>query len=204
MDWLGFFVLCMFILTGGCANVRVTDPRRTATEQFLLSQAAVEAVAPLTFEGLRGRKVHVDSTYFASDEKEFVLAEIRAKLLRSGVQLLHDPNEAQIILELRSGGVGVDRYESLLGLPALSAGPVSALATEGTLATILTPELAITKEIKQISFASVAYVAYRRDTGEVVASSDLSIGKAYRDDWWLLGMGPRTIGTVPTIDHHLD
>jgi hypothetical protein len=193
------------VMLVGCANLRVTDPARTATEQFLLSQAAIEAVKPLSFEVLHGRKVYLDDTYFAAAEREFVLGELRAKLLLSGVQISAERKEAEIILEVRSGGVGIDRYESLFGLPSIGAASAAASAAAGVpVASIVTPEIAITKEVKQIGFASVAYVAFWNDTGEVVASSGLSIGKAYRDDWWFLGFGPRSTGTVPPVDHRIE
>jgi uncharacterized protein DUF6655 len=195
----------MVCWASGCANLRVTDPSRTATEQFLLSQAAIEAVRPLSFEALHGRKVYVDDKYFAASEKEFVLGELRAKLLLSGVQLFAKPEQAEIIFELRSGGVGIDRYESLLGIPSIGAAAAAASAAAGVpVASIVTPEIAITKEIKQIAFASVAYVAFWVDTGEVIASSGPSVGQAFREDWWLLGFGPRTIGTVPPVDHRIE
>jgi len=185
--------------------VRVTDPSRTATEQFLLSQAAVEAVTPLSFEVMHGRKVFVDSSYFAPVEKEFMLGELRAKLLNSGVQVVGKQEEAQIIIEVRSSGVGIDRYESLFGIPALSAPSGATSAASGTpMATLITPELAISKKIKQVGFASVAYVAYWSDTGEVVSSSGPTIGKTYREDWWFLGFGPKSVGNIPPVDHEIE
>ena len=205
---VGFWggLLVAFVAIGGCATVRVSDPQRTATEQFLLSQAAVDAVRPLVFEALHGRRVYVDDTYFAASEREFVLGELRAKLLLSGVQLSAQRQEAEIILEVRSGGVGIDRYESLLGLPSVGAAAASgtSAATGVPVPSLITPEVALTKEIKQFGFASVAYVAFWADTGEVVASAGPSIGKVYRDDWWLLGFGPRTTGTIPPVDHEIE
>jgi hypothetical protein len=201
----GMGLCCGLVILGGCASLRVTDPSRTATEQFLLSQAAIEAVKPFSFVVLRAHKIFVEDTYFAAAEKEFVLGELRAKLLLSGVQISVKREEAEIVLEVRSGGVGIDRYESLLGIPAIGAGAAAAAASSGVpVATIITPEIAITKEIKQVGFASVAYVAYWADTGEVVDSSGPSVGRAYRDDWWLLGFGPRTIGTIPPVDHQIE
>ena len=192
-------------LGSGCANLRVTDPARTATEQFLLSQAAVEAVAPLSFEVLYGRKVFIDAGYFAPAEKDFLLGEIRAKLLSTGVQVVAKREEAQIIVEVRSGGVGIDRYESLLGIPALMAPSAATSAASGTpMATLITPELAISKKIKQVAFASVSYVAYWADTGEVVASFGPTIGKTYREDWWFLGCGPKSVGNIPPVDHEIE
>ncbi len=197
--------VCGLFLLGGCASLRVTDPERTATEQFLLSQAAIEAVEPFSFVVLRGRRIFVDDSYFAAAEKEFVLGELRARLLLAGVQISPKREDAEIVLEVRSGGVGIDRYESLLGIPAIGASAAAAAAGAGVpIASIVTPEIAITKEIKQVGFASVAYVAYWADTGEVVDNSGPSVGKAYRDDWWLFGFGPRTIGTIPPVDHQIE
>ncbi len=188
----------------GCATQRVTDPQRTATEQFLISEAVREAVAPLSFDVLHGRQVFVDDRFFASSDKAFVLGELRAKLLLAGVQVAFDMRDAEIILEVRSPGVGIDRYDSLIGIPAIGATAGTGAAAAGVPAGIITPEVAIVKEIKQVSFAGVAYVAYWVNTGEVVASSGPSVGRAYRDDWWILGFGPRTLGNVPPVDHHLE
>ena len=66
------YILAVFVFTG-CANIRITNPPRTATEQFLLSQAAIEAISRFSFDPLFGRKVYVDSSHFAPNEKEFVL-----------------------------------------------------------------------------------------------------------------------------------
>jgi len=196
------FLVLWLVLGGGCANVRITDPVRTATEQFLLSQAAAKAVELLSFEAIRGRNVFLDTAHFAPIEKEFVLAEFRAKLLHSGVRVSPKREDAEIIVEVRSAGVGIDRYEALFGIPALTA--PSGVASPAQIATLVTPEIAITKEIRQVGFASVAYVAYWADSGDVVASSGPVIGKTYREDWWLLGFGPRTIGTIPPVDYELD
>jgi hypothetical protein len=196
---LAFFALC------GCATQRVTNPERTATEQFLLSQAVTEAVEPMSFEVLHGRRVYIDDRFFGAPEKAFVLGEVRARLLLAGVQVSQNEQTAEIILEVRSAGIGVDRYDSILGIPSIGVPSISTGGTAAAPATaIITPELALVKEIKQVSFASVAYIAYWVDTGEVVASSGPSVGKAYRDDWWLFGFGPRTIGTVPPVDHHVE
>jgi hypothetical protein len=199
------FVALWLIVLGGCATQRVTDPARTATEQFLLSQAVTEAVKPLSFEILHGRRVYIDDRFFGAPEKAFVLGELRAKLLLAGVQIAQTEPLAEIILEVRSAGIGIDRYDSLVGIPSLGAPGAATSAASGVPAVgIITPELAIMKETKQVSFASVAYVAYWVDTGEVAASSGPFVGRAYRDDWWLFGFGPRTIGTIPPVDHRVE
>lgn len=200
----GVLLATCVVLGCGCANVRITDPARTATEQFLLSQAAGKAAALLSFEAVRGRRVFLDVDHFAPVEREFVLGEFRAQLLLAGVRISPAREDAEIVVEVRSGGVGIDRYESLFGIPAISA-PAGASSTAAGVPTVslITPEIAITKKIRQVAFASIGYVAYWVDTGEVVASSGPVIGKTYREDWWLFGFGPRTVGTIAPVDHEL-
>ena len=197
--YLDVFLLIWAILVIGCANVRITDPARTATEQFLLSQAAVKAVDLLSFEAIQGRTIYLDAEHFSPAEKDFALSEFRAKLLLSGVSIAPKKEDAEIIVEVRSGGVGIDRYESLFGIPSFVT-PTSLTST----ITLVTPEIAITKKIRQIGFASVSYIAYWADTGEVVASSGPAIGKSNREDWWLFGFGPSTIGDIPPVDYETE
>jgi len=192
-------VIAITTATIGCTStIRTTDPPRTATEQFLLSQAASEAVEQLSIEALRGRRVYLDADYFAASEQAFVLGELRAKLLLSGVQLT-TLEDSQIVVEVRSGGVGIDRSDFLLGIPSLivNAGDGDATATRTPFAT---PELAIIKNINQAGVASVAFVAYWTDTGELVARSGPFIGRTLREDWWFFGFGPRTIGNIAPTD----
>ncbi len=209
------FVAIFFVLAGGvgCATIRVTDPPRTASEEFLLTGAAQRAVDQLTVDALRDRLVWIETGYLISTtqpfdrsflvgevrqpsfEQIFLIAAVRAKLLASGVRLATRREQAQIILEIRSGGLSIDRTEFLLGIPA-TAIPYSSSSTVGAVA-VATPELSILKSTKQHGFASVAYVAYWADTGELLTVSGPFVGRTVREDYWILGTGPRTIGNVP-------
>ena len=193
-------VFALLLGPGGCATSRVTDPQRTATEQYLMSQAASEAVEKLSSIALRDRRVYVDSSFLTqveqpSLEHTYLLGELRSLLLRSGVRLTQFRHEADIVLEVRSGVVGVDRLEFLIGIPAIY---VSGLAgSTAANVPLSTPELAIVKSTKQYGFAEVAFVAYWRDTGELVASSGPFTGRTRREDFWVFGFGPRTVGDIP-------
>ena len=185
---------------GGCATIRVTDPTRTATEQFLMSEATRRAVDQLSSEALRDRLVYVDSSYLVSSayptpENLFLLGELRHKLLLGGVRLVEKRDKAAIVLEVRSGGIGIDRIEYLLGLPAIYVS--REVGETGSNTPIATPELAIVKNTKQLGFASATFVAYWADTGELVAGSGPFVGRTLREDWWIFGFGPRTIGDIP-------
>jgi hypothetical protein len=203
------FVLALLVYAstaGGCATIRTTDPQHTATEQFLLTSAAQSAVDQVSADTLRDRIVYIDTTYLTTawqtaPELSFMIGQFRAKLLEGGARIAESREKAQIVLELRSGGVGIDRLEFLLGIPSfgLSAIAGAAAAASGA-GGVITPELAILKSTRQYSFASVAFVAYWADTGELLTSSGPFVGKRYREDWWIFGTGPRTVGDIPPTE----
>ena len=193
---------------GGCATIRVTDPPRTATEQFLLTGAAQAAVDQVSADTLRDRIVFIDTTYLTTawqtaPELSYLIGEFRAKLLEGGARLADDKESAQIVLELRSGGVGIDRLEFLLGIPSVAV-PTGAAGAAASALPLLTPEIAILKSTRQYSFASVGFVAYWRDTGELLTSSGPFVGRRYREDWWIFGTGPRTVGDIPPTERRTD
>lgn len=195
-------VLSLFGTATGCATIRVTDPPRTATEQFLMTGAAEAAVNQLSADALRDRIVYIDTTYLTSawqtaPELSYMIGELRAKLLKGGARLVPSREKAQIVLELRSPGVGIDRLEFLLGIPPIGLGALAGgVAAAGGSSTV-TPEFAIIKSTRQYGFASVAFVAYWVDTGELLTSSGPFVGRTFREDWWILGTGPRTVGDIP-------
>jgi hypothetical protein len=190
----------LFGMATGCATIRVTDPPRTATEQFLLTGAAESAVEQLSADTLRDRIVYIDTTYLTSawqtaPELSFMIGDFRAKLLKGGARLVPSREKAQIVIELRSPGIGIDRLDFLLGVPSIAVPSVA--GGVGAAAPLITPEFAILKSTRQYGFASVAFVAYWADTGELLASSGPFVGRTFREDWWIFGTGPRTLGDIP-------
>ncbi|HEV7301574.1 MAG TPA: DUF6655 family protein [Tepidisphaeraceae bacterium] len=198
-------LLCLLLALGaatrGCATIRTTDPPRTATEQFLIRQAAITSIAQLSFDALRDRPVYVETTYLSavdnpSTDISFLLGEMRARILTAGARIANVREDAQIILEVRSPGLGIDRVEFLLGIPGLYLNG----GTSNVGVPVATPELSIIKSTKQYGYASVAFVAYWKDTGELVYQSGPFVGRTRREDWWFFGIGPRTTGDIPTVE----
>ncbi len=197
-------LLSMLVLFSGCAMVRVTDPEKTATQQYLTSEAVAKAIEQLSFDILRGRTVYIDNSYLDEAEQRFATAEFRATVLQAGAYVIDNRGAAEIIVEMRSNGIGIDRYESLLGIPSLGGPAAAAPGAPPGAQSIVTPELAITKNLRQHGFASLSYVAFWADSGEIVTHSGPFVGQTYRQDWWFLGFGPRTIGNVPVVEPVLD
>jgi hypothetical protein len=187
------------LLSGGCATLRVTDPPRTATEQYLINEATRRSIDQLLTASLRDRMVFVDTAFiigtkYPGDEYLFLAAELRSRLLQGGARMTNEREKAQVIIEVRAVGASVDKLETVIGIPAVA---LPAAVSGGTDVPLLTPEIALLKNLRQKGYASVAFVAYWRDTGEIVASSGPFLGKTSREDWWILGFGPRTLGNIP-------
>jgi hypothetical protein len=79
-------LLMLPVAGGGCATIRVTDPYRTATEQFLMSQAVTQALGQLNVDALRDRKVWIETGYFTGAEKVNVNGEERQRLFTTPEQ----------------------------------------------------------------------------------------------------------------------
>jgi len=210
------FALFLLCWVTGCATIRVTDPYRTATEQFLMSQAVSQALQQLNVDALRDRRVWIETGYFTGAEKinvngeerqrlfttpeqAFATGELRERLLLAGARIVDQRKDADVVLEVRSGGIGVDRLDNLIGIPAVTLSN-SLGGTAGNSIPISTPEIALYKNTRQRGFASISFVAYRADTGEYLTSSGPYIGRTIRDDFWLFGAGPRTVGNIPPTE----
>jgi len=177
-----------------------------------MTAAAQSAVNQLSVDALRDRTVFIDTSWLVPTtqptapfaglqqtiaqqpglEYLFLIGELRAKLLKSGVRLMPTKDRAEVVLEVRSGALSVNRLEFLLGVPATA---IPAAATSGI--PVTTPDISILKSTKQYGWASVAYVAYWANTGELLAISGPFVGRTAREDYWILGTGPRTIGNIP-------
>lgn len=180
-----------------------------------MSQAVSRALAQLNVDALRDRKCWIETAYltgaetivvngelrermFSTPEQAFATSELRERLLMAGARLVPKREQAEVVVEVRSGAIGVDRLDNLIGLPAIAASGLGGGAASGI--PFATPEIALYKNTRQRGFASVAFVAYRTDSGEYVTSSGPYIGRTIRDDFWIFGLGPRTVGNIPTTE----
>ncbi len=167
---------------GGCGTRRITDSPRTGSEQLIVSAAVDAAVRQLDFAFIEDRKVFVDDTYVERLDKSFVVSAIRQRAWQEGVIVVADREEADYILELQSGAVGVDRNEFVLGLPETE------VPTPGGAAAI--PEAALYKSIRQTGACRLSFVVYRRDTREMFYASGPAYGFSDERSWWVFGAGP--------------
>ena len=92
-----------------------------------------------------------------------------------------DAGEAEIIVEARSSGVGIDKSDTMLGIPAIPI-PVPGVGTFST------PELPVFKRALQHGRAGISLTGFERATGKHVFSIGPVYGNAIRDNIFILGL----------------
>lgn len=145
----------------------------------MLSTAADRAAEQLTFDIPKGTKVFVDSSNFDAYDGKYAIAKIRERALESGVNLVNDKEQAQAILEIRSGALSMDDHEFLVGIPSFGI-PIP-LAGQLTV-----PELALFKKGTAKGVAKFAAVGYDAKTGVLIHSSGEKYGFSARTEWVVL------------------
>ncbi len=168
-------------LGAGCVATRSSEPKRTAVEQLLISQAADNALGEMNVTSLAGKKVYLDEKYFESEDKQYVLGSVR-ELISAGGGLLQDKADtAEIIVEARSGALSIDSATTLFGLPEM---PVP-IPFSGTLKS---PEVAFYKADRQFSVAKIALLAYDAKSREHLLSTGPSVGYSHHHYKRVLGV----------------
>jgi len=176
----------------GCGTTRWSDTSRTATEQLLISDAVDRAISDFDFSLLAGRDVFFDSSYLAgvTDEK-YIVSSLRQHLLASGCILREDRDESEFVVEARSGGVGTDRSDVLIGVPAVQV-PV----VPGTPLPSAIPELPLAKSTNQKAVAKLAVFAYNRRTGRPALQTGVDPVVSTAKNSWVFGAGPFKQGSL--------
>ncbi|MBM4001449.1 MAG: hypothetical protein FJ297_18265 [Planctomycetes bacterium] len=171
----------------GCATARTSDTARTAIEQLLISNAIDQTLARVDFAPMRDRSVYVQEKYLDGVDKNYVAASVRQRVLSSGAKLVDAEKDADIVLELRSGGIGTDRTESFIGVPHVAApGPIP----------VQIPEIQLVNNKKQTATAKIGIVAYDAKTRHVIGDGGTSLARAEDNNWFFFGAGPYNSGQV--------
>ncbi len=170
----------------GCASSRTSNTARTATEQMLLSSAIDGALSNVSFEQLRSRKVFIDDKYLDSVDKGYLIGTLRHRALAAGAVLARSIEDAEIVIEPRSGGIGTDTEESFVGIPSIGI-PGMAVSI---------PDIKLISRNTQLGTAKIGLIAYDPKTGAAVGLGGQSMALSKNDDMYVFGMGPFRSGAV--------
>ena len=150
-------------LLAGCVTSRWTDTPRSASEELLLSMATDRAAEAIAARMPAGGKAYLDGSNFDSPDSKYAIGTIRDALLRHGETLVAK-NDADMVIEVRSGVLATDDNETLIGTPSFGA-PVPLAGSFSF------PKIALYDKISQRGVAKFAATAIDPKTGALVASS---------------------------------
>ena len=195
-NWLGLVLLLGS--AAGCVNKqRMTEPIRSVGEQLLLSNSIDRALSELDLEAigrLKGFKVYLSTVYLQTLDQEYLIGSLRDLLLSSGVLVVDDIAQAEMIVEIRSGANSLDSAAVTAGIAEDQA-----LPNPVTGAPVALPELAFFKKQNIGSLTKVALVAYHADSREHVFSSGTLLGGAYERHYQFLGLIRLRFTDVPEL-----
>jgi hypothetical protein len=172
-------------LVVGCTTPRTTNTARTAVEQLLISNAVDQSLDKVDFRPFTRQTVYLSDAYIDSVDKPYVVGSVRHRLLTAGARLVDKPEDALIIVEVRSGGVGTDTASTFIGTPEF--------ALPGMLTV---PEMKIAERSRQTGIAKIGLVAYDAKTREVLGSGGTSLAQSTDSNWFVGGVGPFQRGTI--------
>ena len=152
---------------------------------MLLSDAVEQSLSKIDFSPLTGQQVYVEEKYLECVDKPFVVGSIRHQVLRAGGRLVASADTADVIMELRSGGVGTDTSEAFLGTPEI--------ALPGML-TI--PEIRLAERKTQYGYAKLGLVLYDAKSLQVQGKGGMSLAQSDDNNWFMFGVGPFQNGSL--------
>jgi len=168
----------------GCTSLKRSDTARTGREQLLVSNAIDQSLSKVNFQAFSGRAVFLEEKYLDCVDKGYVTASVRHRLARSGARIAMKLEDADILLEMRSGGVGTDVADSFLGTPAISVGVASI------------PEVKFMSRTNQSAVAKIGLAAYDAKTMQLLGDGGMSLAMSDDNNWNVFGVGPFQNGSV--------
>jgi hypothetical protein len=172
-------------LVAGCTSMSTTNTARTVTEQLLISNAIDTTLNKVNFTPFAGSKVYLDEKYIDAVDSKYLVASVRHRMLHAGAQLVDTADAADVVVEMRSGGIGTSSASSFIGMPAI--------ALPGMLSI---PEIKLVERQRQIGSAKVGLVAYDPESRSILGEGGVALSQSDDSNWFVAGVGPWQTGTV--------
>lgn len=170
---------------GGCTSTKQSNTARTATEQLLISNAVDQSLNKIDFAPLAGTSVYVEEKYLDCVDKGYILGSIRHKLLQARANIVAKPEDAQAVMEIRSGGVGTDVASSYLGIPGFTMPGMISI-----------PDIKIINRDSQKAVAKIGLVVYDVKLKQELGEGGVSMARSDENNTYFMGFGPHQSGTL--------
>lgn len=184
---MSYRLLCLglLVVSLGCSSMKKSDTARTGREQILISNAVDQSLSKCDFSGFRGSKVFVEEKYLESVDKGYLVSSIHHRLMLNGATIAAKPEEADMVMELRSGGIGTDNADSYIGIPEIVLPGMLTL-----------PEVRLWQKTRQSALAKIGILAYETKTHEMLGAGGVTTALSDDTNMFFLGMGPYQYGTA--------
>ncbi|HEX4143257.1 MAG TPA: DUF6655 family protein [Pirellulales bacterium] len=176
-----------FALLGGCATIKESDTPRTGIEQLLISSAVDRALDKIDFKPVHGTKVYVEPKHLDCVDKEYILVALHHRLLAQNCTLCEKPEDADVQMEISSGGVGTDRQDLFIGIPEIPLAPPSPIAI---------PKLSLLNRSKSMGTAKLLVVAFDSKSKQPVMNSGYALARSDFKNLTVLAGGGVQSGSV--------
>jgi len=171
----------------GCSSMKRSDTARTGREQLLISNAVDQSLNKCDFTAFRGAKVFVDDKFMESIDKGYVISSVRHRLMLNGAALAAKPEDADVVMELRSGGIGTDNADSYVGIPEIVLPGMLTL-----------PEVRFWQKSKQTALAKIGILAYDAKEHDMLGAGGVTTALSNDTNMFFMGLGPIQYGTART------
>jgi len=173
----------------GCASMKQSDTARTGIEQLLVSSAIDRSLDKVDLRPIAGAKVYIEEKYLDCVDKNYLIVALHQRLMQNDCTLVDKAADAQVVVEVGSGGVGTDRQELFVGVPKMTA-PIPMMP-------VAIPEVTFFNRNKANGTAKIAIVAYDVATKQPVINSGTQLARSDHKSWNILGTGHIVSGSVP-------
>ena len=185
------------LLTVGCGTVK----QQKATDQLLVSDAVDRTLSRVSFVSLGGSQVFIDTQFIRSIrssgcvDSNYVLSCLRELAIRDGCILKESRGEAEYVVEVRMGALGMDNHVINYGIPGNSAvNQTASLLANAPIPAI--PEISLAKKDERRAAVKISLFAYDRVSGEPVWQTGTMTGQSNAKSTWVLGAGPFQEGEI--------
>lgn len=118
--------LALILTTAACTGeIRKTTTARASEEQLLVTSASERAIARVDASKLKDRTVFVDTSALEAVDKGYIVSAFRQLCSVSGALVVDGKDAADVIVEVRSGGVGTYDLHLTIGIPYILAEGIS-------------------------------------------------------------------------------
>ncbi len=170
----------------GCAQMKTSTTARTGAEQLLISNSVDQALNKVDWTPFHGKSVFVEEKYIDCVDKAYVIGSIRHRVATAGAKLAAAADKSDIVLEVRSGGVGTDISDAFVGIPAVTVPGFLTL-----------PDIRFVTHQLETGTAKIGLIAYDAKTRKVLGDGGMSLAKSDNSNWYVFGTGPYQTGTIP-------